>query len=272
MLVLTDPTKPDETFAQKDFLQGAKMLAGRVDPPTGSAGTLHKLLTAIVQVAIEDHDNTFTEADIAYAYQKLLRLAKARALKWEADAAACQKFLEDKDNGKHASSLLRAQKAQDSQLDKLDHADFVVFTRGTDPTQALNIMTYETFGGVWPGPARADKPSESDAGVQTGLGVKVTSKGRLEEWSLGTLDGFSTGGFMLIAVAKPSQVSLPPVKVRGSGERGVCGFADQRLLGVAILRAGPKSPTPPLERAIEGLLKQGKDNATSALREATLRR
>ncbi|MFF2555146.1 hypothetical protein ACFVUS_29370 [Nocardia sp. NPDC058058] len=274
MLVLTDQTKSGstETFPQKDFIEGAKILADRVDPPTKSAGTLHKLLTVVVQVAIEDTENTFTEQDVAYAYRKLVRLAQARVLKWQADAATCEKFLADKENGQRAGWLSKVQRDQDKRLGTLETSDFVVFTRGTDPTQALNIMTYETFGGVWPGPQRTDKPTEDQAGVQTGYGIKMTSQGRLEEWSLGTLDGFSTGGYMLIAAAKPTAVRLPPVKVRGAGESGVTGFADQRLLGVAILKAGPKSTADPLERAIEGLMKQGQDNAASALRDAILHR
>ncbi|MFB8003234.1 hypothetical protein [Nocardia sp. NPDC056000] len=275
MLVLTDHSKSGstETFPQKDFIEGAKMLADRVDPPTKSAGTLHKLLTVVVQVAIEDTENTYTEQDVAYAYRKLVRLAKARVTKWQSDSAACDLFLADKEeNGRRAGWLSKIQREQDKRLDKLEQSDFVVFTRGTDPTQALNIMTYETFGGVWPGPQRTDKPTEEQAGVQTGFGIKSTSQGRLEEWSLGTLDGFSTGGYMLIAAAKPTAVRLPPVKVRGAGESGVTGFADQRLLGVAILKAGPKSSADPLERAIEGVMKQGQDNAASALRDAILHR
>ncbi|MEV0764257.1 hypothetical protein [Nocardia sp. NPDC050435] len=274
MLVLTDHTKSGstETFPQKDFMEGAKLLAGRVDPPTKSAGALHKLLTIVVQVAVDDAETTFTEDDVAYAYRKLVRLAKARVLRWEVDAIECEKFLADKENGQRATWLSRTQKEQDKRLETLEQSKFVVFTRGTDPTQALNIMIYETFGGVLAGPERTDRPTEEEAGVQTGFGVKMTSQGRLEEWSLGTLDGFSTGGYMLIAAAKPDAVRLPPVKVRGAGERGVTGFADQRLLGVAILKAGPKSTADPLERAIEGLMKQGKDNATSALRDAVLHR
>ncbi|MEU0545683.1 hypothetical protein ABZ319_37995 [Nocardia sp. NPDC005978] len=274
MLVLTDPTKPDstETFPQKDFLEGAKMLAGRVDPPTKSTGALHKLLTIVVQVAVEDLETTFTEADVAYAYRKLHRLAEVRVTKWKDDAAACEKILASKENGQRAIWLSRTQTAQEARLDTLEKSEFVVFTRGTDPTQARNILTHETFGGLLPGVERTDSPSEDDAGVQTGFGVKTTSTGRLEEWSLGTLDGFSTGGFMLIAAAKPTAVRLPPVKVRTAGERGVTGFADQRLLGVAILKAGPKSTADPLERAIEGLLKQGVANAKSALGDAVLQR
>lgn len=40
------------------------MLAGRVDPPTESAGALHKLLTLVAQVAVEDPENTVTEQEV----------------------------------------------------------------------------------------------------------------------------------------------------------------------------------------------------------------
>ncbi|MFJ4657459.1 hypothetical protein ACIP5Y_39860 [Nocardia sp. NPDC088792] len=274
MLVLTDPTKSGstETFPQKDFREGAKMLAGRVDPPTESAGALHKLLTLVVQVAVDDLENTYTEQDVAFAYRKLARQATARVQRWEADAAACESALADNENRRLASALSRAQRDQETRLADLEKSQYVVITRGTDPTQALNILIYQTFGGVLPGPERTDTPTEAEAGVQTGYGIKVTSQGRLEEWSLGTLEGFSTGGYMLIAAAKPTAVRLPPVKVRSAGESGVTGFADQRMLEVALLKPGPKSTGDPLERAIEGMLKQGQANAANALHDAVLHR
>lgn len=272
MLVLTDRTKSGstETFPQKDFREGAKILADRVDPPTKSTGALHKLLTLVTQVAVEDAEKTFTEQDVAYAYNKLVRLAKARVQRWEVDAAACDEALANNENRLLANNLRQAQQKQEAQLANLEKGEYVIITRGTDPTQAINILVYQTFGGVMPGPERTDTPTEAEAGVQTGYGIKVTSQGRLEEWSLGTLTGFSTGGYMLIAAAKPSAVRLPPVNVRKSGESGVTGFADQRLIDVAILSAGPKATGDPLERAIEGLLKQGQANAATALQDALL--
>ncbi|RDI67704.1 hypothetical protein [Nocardia pseudobrasiliensis] len=275
MLVFIDKSAPEGSreVPQKDFSAAAKALAGRVDPPTGGAGVLHKLLAVVVEEAIRDSEQMFTDADVIAAYRKLHRLAQARVAKWQADAETCRKFLGDKENQSRALQLTRAQRAQDKELGKLEQAQFVVITRGTDPTQALNIMTYETFGGLWPGPARDDKPSEEAASTQTGFGVKTTEEGRIEEWSLGALTGFATGGFLLIAAARPDTVRLPPEKVRGGGERGVCGFADQRLLGVALLSEGRvATDIQPLDRAIESILKRGADNAASALRDAVLRR
>ncbi|MFE9578335.1 hypothetical protein ACFYO1_18240 [Nocardia sp. NPDC006044] len=274
MLTLHDPTKPTTSGSSPitEFTRAATILADQVTPPTKSTGPLHKLLTVLVKTAIDDPDETYTAQDIIVAYQKLCALARARVQEWAEDTARCKRYLDNELNRKLAGELLRIQRDQEKRLDSLRQAEVVVITRGTDPSQAINIMTYETFGGEVPGPARTNAPTDPDAGRQTGEGVKTTKEGRLEEWSLGALRGFAASGFLLIAEATPSMVSLPPGTALTSGERGVCGFADQRVRRVAILEQGRVATgIDPFVRALEIMMK-GSANAESALQYAIKKR
>ena len=146
----------------------------------------------------------------------------------------------------------------------------MVITRGTDPVQTLNICNHKTFGGVPPGPVQTGAPTAEDANRQTGLGVKVTAASRLEEWSMGALAGFASGGFLVRALTKPTLISLPPKGHRSAGESGVCGFADRSLLGVVILEEGREPIADPFERGIENIIKADSRDGTvsSALLES----
>jgi hypothetical protein len=275
MLILPSSTEP---VTPVGFTAAAGSLAAQVDPPTESSGPLHRLLTVTVKAAIDDPDQTYTATDVVYAYRQLYDRAGAREQERLADIARCRKYLANKINQQRALALRAAQREQEERirkaltakagLEELERATRVVITRGTDPTQACNIMTYETFGGEVPGPVRADRPTPSGADDQTGRAVKTSAQGRLEEWSLGTLTSFATGGFMLIGAALPSMVSLPRETGLTSGERGVCGFSDQRLLGVALLEEGPASPDiDPFTRFLE-LMTKSDEIAQQALHAA----
>jgi hypothetical protein len=122
---------------------------------------------------------------------------------------------------------------------KVNQLGTSIIYRGTTPQQALNILKYQTFGGVPPNVLKREPPTEEQASKQTGENVKDTVQGTLEEWSLqpGGLKGFATGGFMMVARVNNDCARFPPERSL-MGEAGVTGWSDQSLLSVAILEQG----------------------------------
>ncbi|MFX0576811.1 hypothetical protein [Nocardia nepalensis] len=283
MLNIKDPTATDLIAAkgipQQDFLKATELLVPFVEPQPKSGTSAYKLLGIIAMSAIDDKSETFTEVDVAYAYDKLYKLAQTRKTRAEADRAYLRELMDGKQNRERAGKLAGAQRDQSKkngeELDKLEAEKYIFIARGTDPAQARAIMTNETFGGLAPNPGRTGAPTDKDADKQTGFGDKGTDAGVLEEWSLGQLDGFATSGFMLLAATEPKYVTLPPKGKRSAGERGVCGYADRSLVGVAIGGEGRAGEgIDPLVREIDGIIKADhRTHATLAvLKESTARR
>ncbi|MFI9509632.1 hypothetical protein [Nocardia sp. NPDC052566] len=263
---------------QTDFQEAAALLAPLVAPAPKTGTSMYKLLSVLALTAITDTGETYTEIDVAFAYDRLYKKAQANMAQTEQDREFCLKLMEEKQNKQRAAILKGEQHKQLSKsadLDKLESAEWIYIGRGTGPTQARNIMTHGTFGGLAPNPDRTEAPTDKDADKQTGYGEKGTSKGVIEEWSLGTLDGFATDGFMLLGVTKPAYVTLPPKGKRGGGEQGVCGYADRLLEGVAIGDVGREGlDMPPLQRELDAIIKADhRTNASlEALRASTARR
>jgi hypothetical protein len=90
------------------------------------------------------------------------------------------------------------------------HDRFTVVIRGMTGQQALNVAREGTFGGQTAGARDREPPSEKQAQVQTGEGVKQTDDYALEEWSLTAQTGFATGGFLVVAVIARNRARLPP--------------------------------------------------------------
>ncbi len=253
-----------------DFSAAADVLSSRVEPRAEAGKATMKLLKTITIAAIEDPQRTYTEPNVAYAYGKLIGVARERQAQQESAREECRKIMASQDNRQGIAVLGRLLREQETKLDDLETAKTVVITRGTDPVQTLNISTHRTFGGVPPGPVQTGAPTAGDADRQTGLGVKETAGSRLEEWSLGSLAGFASGGFLVRALTTPTLISLPPRGHRSAGESGVCGFADRGLQGVVILEEGREPIADPFEREIEKLIKAGGQDGTvsAALQES----
>ncbi|MFD6160950.1 hypothetical protein ACFWF7_03615 [Nocardia sp. NPDC060256] len=283
MLNIKDPTTTDilasRGIPQQDFLKATELLVQFVKPKPKSGTSAYKLLGIIAMSAIEDKSETYSELDVAYAYAKLYELAQSRKTQNEVDRKYLIELMDSKENRERAGRLAGAQRDQSKKgseaLDKLEAEKYIFIARGTDPSQARKIMTQETFGGLEPNPDRTAAPTDKDADKQTGFGDKGTEAGVIEEWSLGQLDGFATNGFMLLAATEPAYVTLPPKGKRSAGERGVCGYADRRLAGVAIGGEGRAGDgIDPLVREIDGINKADHRTHASllALRESAARR
>ncbi len=283
MLNIKDPTSTDITTSrgipQQDFLKATELVVQFVAPKPKASTSAYKLLSIIVKNAIDDKSETYTEIDVAYAYAKLYKLAESRKTQSEADRAYLLGVMDGKENQTRARKLAGAQRDQSKKssddLDKLESEQYVFIARGTDASQARKILTEETFGGLASNPDRTSAPTADDADKQTGFGDKGTEAGVIEEWSLGQLDGFATNGFMMLAAAEPVYVTLPPKGKRSAGERGVCGYADRRLAGVAIGGLGRAGEgIDPLVREVDGIVKADHRTlaALSALQESAARR
>ncbi|MEU7143423.1 hypothetical protein ABZ942_28545 [Nocardia sp. NPDC046473] len=260
-------------------MKATELLVQFVDPKPKSGTSAYKLLGIIAMSAIEDRSETYSELDVAYAYAKLYKLAQSRKTQIEVDRKYLLELMDGKENRERAGKLAGAQRDQSRKsseaLDKLEAEKYIFIARGTDPTQARRIIAQETFGGLEPNPDRTTAPTDKDADKQTGFGDKGTATGVIEEWSLGQLDGFATNGFMLLAAAEPAYVTLPPKGKRSAGERGVCGYADRRLAGVAIGGEGRAGDgIDPLVREIDGINKADHRTHASllALQESAARR
>ncbi|WP_329032115.1 hypothetical protein OIE71_03970 [Streptomyces sp. NBC_01725] len=190
----------------------------------------------------------FELPDVQQVYNDYLAQAALFATTTAADRAWC---LQNRGAGT-ADQLAAAQRRQADTLAGLLAQGSVVITRGTNPVQARQILTHRTFGGLPPNANLTTPPTAEDADAQTGLGIKDTVAGRIEEWSLGQQTGFSLDGFMVIAEADVSLVTLPRSDgaTRG-GEAGVCGYAAAGLIRVAILSEGRPSGEPPEKRELE---------------------
>lgn len=118
--------------------------------------------------------------------------------------------------------------------------DYVVIFRGATATQADKIMTEKTMGGAKSAGIDLPAPSESAAALQTGLNIKQTKHGAIEEWSRkwGGLTGFSSGGVMLMALVPRSSVATTDLEY---GEMGATGYAAQPLIEVAVFSTGNQS-------------------------------
>ncbi|MGW2328471.1 hypothetical protein ACWC5C_22320 [Streptomyces sp. NPDC001700] len=190
----------------------------------------------------------FELQDVRQVFGDFVAQAAQLAAAAATDRAWCQQHM---DHGT-AGELDAVRQRQATTLEGLRAQGTVVITRGTNPVQARQILTHVTFGGLPLDPAIVAPPSATDADAQTGLGVKDTVAGRIEEWSLGALTGFSLDGFMLIAEADVKRVTLPRSdSATVAGEAGVCGYAAAGLSRVTILAEGRASDEPPEKRELQ---------------------
>lgn len=190
----------------------------------------------------------FELPDVQQVYNDFLAQAAQFATATTADRTWCRQNVDRR----AAADLAAAQGRQPGTLDGLRAQNTIVIARGTNPVQARQILTNRTFGGLTLNNALTAPPTAEDADAQTGRGVKDTVAGRIEEWSLGQQTGFATDGFLLIAEADVTLVTLPRSdSSTRAGEAGVCGFAAAPLVRVAILLEGRLSDDPPEKRELE---------------------
>lgn len=190
----------------------------------------------------------FEVRDVRQVYDDFV----AQATQLAATAATARTWCQQNMDHDTALELDAKRQQQATTLEGLRAQGTVVITRGTNPVQAQQILTHVTFGGLPLDPTIVAPPSADDADAQTGRGVKDTVAGRIEEWSLGQLTGFSLDGFMLIAEADVKQVTLPRSDAATvAGEAGVCGFAAAGLSRVAVLAEGRPSNEPPEKRELQ---------------------
>ncbi|MBE0370310.1 hypothetical protein [Pseudoalteromonas aurantia] len=115
--------------------------------------------------------------------------------------------------------------------------------RGTNSNQAKKILANQTLGGEVSAGQDLPSPGEAAAKAQTGLNIKETEEGRIEEWStkFGGLTGFATDGVMLVALVNRDSIATSELSI---GEQGATGYAKQPLVSVAIYEIGRKSEIP----------------------------
>ncbi|WP_381801446.1 hypothetical protein [Streptomyces niveus] len=200
----------------------------------------------------------FELPDVRKVYDDFL----AQATQFAATTAADRTWCQQNWDRRTAGELATAQPRQAGTLDGLRAQGSVVIARGTNPVQARQILTHRTFGGHPLDVNITAPPTAEDADAQTGRGIKDTVAGRIEEWSLGRQTGFSIDGFMLIAEADVTLVTLPRSDgATQGGEAGVCGFAAAGLRRVAILSEGRASGDLPEKRELERIsVAIGRDN------------
>ncbi|MGH3391855.1 MAG: hypothetical protein ACRDOO_23535 [Actinomadura sp.] len=228
-----------KTITMTNMRTAAADLAPSLKPVAEAGQPSMALLGSIIFQALNTSGETFTEKNVAGAYQDLMVSVAKRA---EAKAAAREtgkNTCESSGNKQARKELDAIYKELQPHLQELEDGDQVVIFRGVDPFQALAILEHRTFGGLPPALAQAGAPQTADAGRQSGFGTKDTAAGRIEEWSLAPQTGFATDGFMLVALTHPSKVNLPDKgNSRLEGERGVVGYADHSLERVAIWESG----------------------------------
>lgn len=164
---------------------------------------------------------------------------------------------------KHA--LVRCQEIASSEQNKAElekillggSAETPLIFRGMTAKQALAVLAAGTLGGRARASVPREPPSEQEAQIQTGENRKDAGRGLLEEWSLGELTGFSTGGVMMAALAPRSGLRLPPEGSTAEkiGERGVTGWVDQPVERVAIRSIGNESMTDDFTAGVDGFQK-----------------
>lgn len=154
-----------------------------------------------------------------------------------------KKELETETNKKTRTKLEERQKKVTEKKDDPNLDSKIIIFRGMTPLQARKVLTNKTLGGDSPSQQNRGAPPEKDAKAQTGLNIKETEQGRIEEWSekWGGLTGFSTGGVMLMAMLPRDQIRTAKAKI---GERGATGYANQRVEEIAIYNIGNPSLIP----------------------------
>jgi hypothetical protein len=224
------------------------------DRPKAESPGMGLLNGIVLLAATSPSPDNFVERDVTAVYAELLRRAKEAVTDNNAASEWCAAHMD----APLAEELTRAAHAQGNiaQVAQLRAQPSVVITRGTDPVQAKAILQNVTFGGQTLDPAKVAAPSDKAADVQTGFGSKDTADGRIEEWSIGMLMGFATDGFMLIAEADTSRMTLPRSDHSAQvGERGACGYATAGLRRVAIAAEGRASGADPVDTQLSALRK-----------------
>ncbi|MDT0346407.1 hypothetical protein [Streptomyces litchfieldiae] len=251
-----------------DFIGATKVIASRLTENRPESGTqAMRLLTGVTMTAISARE-TYRETHVASVYAHLHGQAADRVRRAAEAYQWCLERFQDRTNEATSSELVVASQKQPTTLNQLSAQGTVVITRGTDPVQARAILENRTFGGALLDPSVVTPPTSEDADTQTGSGDKDTAGGRIEEWSLGALLGFATGGFLLIARARTDRVTLPKGDFAvTAGERGVCGYAAAGLEAVAIAEQGREAVVDDLENQIAAINKAmgGKRIDVSAL-------
>ncbi|WP_433185360.1 hypothetical protein [Actinoallomurus sp. CA-150999] len=260
--------------------QAIKTFGTTLNPPADEQkGQMRlKLLKNIVAAANQSKKEMFTEVNVRTAYGAIIAEAAGAVAEAGKARADCTSILNSPANRQMAQKLDQMHKQQKELLDKsAGRADIpadghVIVLRGTGARQARAIMTEGTFGGRKFTQDNPKAPSPEDGVAQTGLNDKNASGGLIEEWSLIPQTGFASMGFMLIAEAAVAKVNLPEVGAnRVRGECGVVGYADQKLIEVAILWAGSARPADESDTELEHLIKrlnQSGDGYLKALRKA----
>ncbi|MFG2639172.1 hypothetical protein ACGFX8_36920 [Streptomyces sp. NPDC048362] len=229
-----------------NFTDAASGIRGQLGVREGTSAM--SLLKRLCFLAEQDAQNVSTNQIVA-VYDFSLSKIKDNAARQEEAARRCEDILRSREN---------AEKVRRIRTSSENPNGHIIITRGTTPLQALNILTNCTFGGsALNSDHMSGAPSEKAADDQTGFGSKGTGASRIEEWSLGELRGFATDGFLLIARASETLVTLPKTEFsKAAGERGVCGFADAPLVEVAILERGAKPvEVSGADKGIDGYLK-----------------
>ena len=228
---------------------GAKAAVFQAIGATGpKEGTPQRAVLGSIAFVAANDAAVFELQDVQHVYAGYV----AQATQCAATAATARAWCRQNTDHLTAQDLDEKRQRQATTLAGLRAQGTIVITRGTNPVQAQQILTHVTFGGLPLDPAIVAPPSAADADAQTGRGVKDTGAGRIEEWSLGELTGFSLDGFMLIAEADVNRVTLPRSdSATMTGEAGVCGFAAAGLSRVAILAEGRPSHEPPEKRELE---------------------
>jgi len=263
----------DEALEREADVMGAKAMQLKATDGNAMMIQRHALSQSVTQLMLEM--NSFTLAEeiagmIGTTKDKVFKVMLSKMAVWQfeddqkqqlADAVeaelqgkqdAQEQYDEEKDfadkvieevcNGEVNQAAIRY--IQDVQRSK--SAEEVVLYRGTNPKQALAMLTHQTMGGAAERlNDRRDPPTEAMQILQTGLNVKkhIASTGEestLEEWSRNDYvsRGFATGGWLLICVVARVKTNYDESVSSGSvGEAGVVSWSETPAL-VAILEKG----------------------------------
>lgn len=253
----------NQTFGKQSAFGARTAVFTTLAGKTPKEGTTERALMGALAFTAANDDASFELLDVVRAYDNLV----AEAAENVKTTAAARLWCASNGNRDVALALAADAQRQSTTLAGLTAQTTVIISRGTNPVQARRILDNVTFGGHPLDATITTPPASGDADAQTGHGVKNTGEHPLEEWSLGRQKGFALDGFMLIAEANVSLVTLPVSDFAvNAGEAGVCGYAAAGLLRVAILEEGRASNEDPQKRELERLNKEVGADAAGVVR------